>query len=217
MVHEIEFAASHVSAIADTESALAGTIAALSHMTETRDPFTAGHQSSVGRLAEEIARRMDLSPKLCELIRRSGELHDIGKIAVPMELLARTGRLSSTDFDLIRTHPVVGAGILQRAHLPWPIAEVALQHHERLDGSGYPFGLKGNDVSMPARIVAVADIIEAMTQQRPYRSALGSDAALEEIKRGAGVQYDADVVATCVKIFDDGFEFFTETEPLVIR
>ncbi len=207
MVHEIEFAAAHVSGIAATESALEGTINALSQMTETRDPYTAGHQLSVGWLGEEIARRMGLDEKLCKLIRQGGELHDVGKIAVPVEILTRPGRLSKTEFDLIRTHPIVGADILAKAHLPWPIVDVALQHHERMDGSGYPFGLKGDDIIMPARIVAVADVVEAMTQRRPYRPALGNDVALDEIRRGAGTQYDAVVAATCLEVFEDGYDF----------
>ncbi len=213
IVQEVEFAAAHVSSVVATETALRGTIAALSQMTETRDPYTAGHQSSVGWLAEEIARRMGFDAAFCALMRQSGELHDVGKIAIPVEILTRPGPLSETEFDLIRTHPIVGADILAKAHLPWPIADVALQHHERMDGSGYPFGLKGDDVKMPARIIAVADTVEAMTQRRPYRPALGSDVALEEIKRGAGSQYDAGVVATCVKIFEDGFEFESVTRP----
>lgn len=213
IVHEIEFAAAHVNAIVETETALDGTIAALSQMTETRDPYTAGHQSSVGWLGEEIARRMGLEPALCKLIRQSGELHDVGKIAIPVEILTRPGRLGQSEFDLIRTHPIVGADILAKAHLPWPIVDVALQHHERLDGSGYPSGLKGDDVILPARIVAVADVVEAMTQRRPYRPALGSDFALAEIKRGAGAQYDASVVATCLQIFEEGFIFLADDAP----
>jgi len=215
MVHEIEFAAAHVSGIVATATALEGTIAALSQMTEARDPYTAGHQLSVGWLGEEIARRMGLDESLCKLIRQSGELHDVGKIAVPVEILTRPGRLSKTEFDLIRTHPIVGADILAKAHLPWPIVDVALQHHERMDGSGYPFGLKGEDIIMPARIIAVADTVEAMTQRRPYRPALGSDVALAEIKRGAGAQYDAVVAATCQEVFEDGYAFQYSVEPLI--
>jgi putative nucleotidyltransferase with HDIG domain len=207
MVHEVEFAVAHVSAVADTETALNGTIAALSQMTETRDPYTSGHQFSVGSLSEAIARRMGLDSVLCKLIRQSGELHDVGKIAIPVEILTRPGAISKLEFDLIKTHPVVGADILAKAHLPWPIVDVALQHHERMDGSGYPFGLKGEDVIMPARIVAVADVVEAMSQRRPYRPALGRERALAEILRGSGTLYDPDVVTTCLEVFTDGFEF----------
>jgi HD-GYP domain-containing protein (c-di-GMP phosphodiesterase class II) len=213
MVTEIEFVAAYVSSMVATANALEGTIAALSRMTKARDPYTAGHQASVGSLGEAIAQRLGLEPSLCTLIRQSGELHDIGKIAVPVEILTRPGRLAKTEVDLIRTHPVVGADILARVCLPWPIVDVALQHHERLDGSGYPFGLKGDDVIMPARIIAVADVIDAMTQRRPYRPALGSAVALAEIDRGAGIQYDADVVATCLEIFSEGFTFAHEAEP----
>lgn len=207
MVHEVEFAAAHVTVLADTESALKGTIAALSQMTETRDPYTAGHQATVGVLAREIALRMGLSTPLCELIRESGELHDVGKIAIPVELLTRPGRLSAIEFDLIKTHPIVGADILAKARLPWPIVDVALQHHERMDGSGYPFALKGDDVIMPARIIAVADVVEAMSQHRPYRPALGSELALAEIVSGAGTLYDEDVVQACLAVFRAGFSF----------
>jgi HD-GYP domain-containing protein (c-di-GMP phosphodiesterase class II) len=150
---------------------------------------------------------MGLSTPLCELIRESGELHDVGKIAIPVELLTRPGRLSAIEFDLIKTHPIVGADILAKARLPWPIVDVALQHHERMDGSGYPFALKGDDVIMPARIIAVADVVEAMSQHRPYRPALGSELALAEIVSGAGTLYDEDVVQACLAVFRAGFSF----------
>jgi HD-GYP domain-containing protein (c-di-GMP phosphodiesterase class II) len=142
---------------------------------------------------------------MATLIRQSGELHDIGKIAIPAEILSRPGRLSELEFDMVKRHTVVGGDILSNASLPWPIAEVAVQHHERLDGSGYPQGLRGNAIALPARIIAVADVVEAMTQHRPYRAGLGIDAALAEVTNGAGSRYDADVVAACLKVFEDGY------------
>jgi HD-GYP domain-containing protein (c-di-GMP phosphodiesterase class II) len=211
MVREIEFAAAHVRAVVTTAMALDGTIAALSQMTETRDPYTSGHQNSVGTLGKAIARLLGFDEAQCDLIRQSGELHDVGKIAIPIELLSRGGPLSLAEFDLIRSHPSVGSGILTKANLPWPLAEVAQQHHERLDGSGYPLGLKGDEISMPARIIAVADVVESMSQRRPYRPALGLEVALAEIERGSGAKYDSKVVAACVKVFEEGFNFSTET------
>ena len=150
---------------------------------------------------------MGIEPKLVTLIRHGGELHDVGKIAIPAEILTRPGRLSDIEFELVKRHPTVGSEILSRACLPWPIAEVALQHHERLNGSGYPSGLKGDEICLPARIIAVADVVEAMSQHRPYRAALGLEAALDEVSRGAGILFDADVVSACVDAFRDGFNF----------
>lgn len=207
IAREIEFGLAHIHSVEETASALSGTISALAHMTETRDPYTAGHQAHVGSLGEEIALRMGIEPKLVTLIRHSGELHDVGKIAIPAEILTRPGRLSDVEFELVKRHPIVGSEILSRASLPWPIAEVALQHHERLNGSGYPSGLKGDEICLPARIIAVADVVEAMSQHRPYRAALGLEVALDEVRRGAGSLFDADVVAACVDAFKDGFNF----------
>ncbi len=207
IAREIEFGSAHVRSVEETAAALRGTISALAHMTETRDPYTAGHQVHVGSLGEEIALRMGVEPKLVTLIRHGGELHDVGKIAIPAEILTRPGRLSDIEFELVKQHPSVGGEILSRASLPWPIAEVALQHHERLDGSGYPSGLKRDEICLPARIIAVADVVEAMSQHRPYRAALGLEAALDEVSKGAGIIFDADVVSACLDAFRDGFNF----------
>ena len=205
MISDIEFGIGHLEAVVKTRNALAGTISALSRMTASRDPYTAGHLVRVGSLAEAIARQLGLDPEMATLIRQSGELHDIGKIAIPAEILSRPGRLSELEFDMVKRHTVVGGDILSNASLPWPIAEVAVQHHERLVGSGYPQGLRGNAIALPARIIAVADVVEAMTQHRPYRAGLGIDAALAEVTNGAGSRYDADVVAACLKVFEDGY------------
>jgi HD-GYP domain-containing protein (c-di-GMP phosphodiesterase class II) len=136
-------------------------------------------------------------------------VHDIGIIEVPSDILAFPGGLTTEQFDIVKNHTVVGADVLSQASLPWPLAEIALQHHERLDGSGYPSGLRGDEIIMPARIMAVADVVEAMTQTRPYRPALGIEAALAEITAGAGSKYDARVVSSCVAVINAGFVFET--------
>jgi PAS domain S-box-containing protein len=213
IAREAEFGIAHVLSTKRLEAALDGTIAALARMTETRDPYTAGHQLRVGSLGSSlgaaIATQHGLDAKMIELVRQSGEVHDIGKIAVPAEILSRPGRLSSLEFELVKRHTLVGYDILSQASLPWPIAEVALQHHERMDGSGYPNGLLGGDIILPARIIAVADVVEAMTQHRPYRPGLGIDIALAEVTAGAGTLFDADVVKSCLAVFEAGFTFGT--------
>jgi HD-GYP domain-containing protein (c-di-GMP phosphodiesterase class II) len=151
--------------------------------------------------------QLGLEAHLITLIRQSGELHDVGKIAVPAEILTRPGRLSDLEFTMVKTHTTVGGDILTKASLPWPIAQVALEHHERLNGSGYPFGLHNHDIILPARIIAVADVVEAMTHHRPYRPALGIEAALAEITVGSGTLYDVDVVSACLQVFEAGFTF----------
>lgn len=201
----IEFGAAHVASMNQLERSLDGTIAALARMTENRDPYTAGHQLGVGRLGEAIARELGLDDAIARLIRQSGVVHDIGKISIPAEILTRPGRLNELEYTLIKKHPEVGADILTEASLPWPIAEVAHQHHERVDGSGYPDGLVGTAISLPARIIAVADVIEAMTHHRPYRAGLGLEVALDEVRSGAGRLYDADVVEACLAVFASGY------------
>jgi HD-GYP domain-containing protein (c-di-GMP phosphodiesterase class II) len=207
MAKDIEFALKRLESIVGTRMALAGTITALSRMTASRDPYTAGHQLRVGSLGARIATKLNLDPSMILLIQQSGELHDVGKIAIPTEILSRPGRFSTLEYDMVKRHTLIGGDILSRALLPWPIAEVAMQHHERLDGSGYPYGLQGDQIGRPARIIAVADVVEAMTQHRPYRPALGLDAALGEVSQGAGTKYDADVVSACLEVFADGYEF----------
>jgi HD-GYP domain-containing protein (c-di-GMP phosphodiesterase class II) len=176
-------------------------------MTEARDPYTEGDQRRVGALAVAIARELGLSAKEIDLIRQSSNVHDVGKISVPAENLTRPGKLSRLEFEMVKHHSQIGSGILARARLPWPIAEVALQHHERLDGSGYPSGLRGDEIIMPARIISVADVVEAIAHHRPYRPAWGLDLALAEVRAGAGTKFDADVVAACIAVFDAGFTF----------
>ncbi len=187
---------------------LEGTVHALAATAETTDPYTAGHQYRVARLACAIAREMGCSEDDIECIRVAGTLHDIGKIYVPPGILSRPGRLAHIEFSMIKAHPSVGYDILKTVEFPWPIAEIVLQHHERLDGSGYPRGLSGTAILPQARILGVADVVEAMSSHRPYRPALGLDRALEEISRNRGILYDPEVVDACLAVFSRrGFTF----------
>ena len=151
-------------------------------------------------LACAIAREMGLSKEQIEAIRIAGIIHDVGKIRVPAEILSWPGRLSDIDFNVIKTHPQVGYDIIKKIELPSSVAQIMLQHHERLDGSGYPGGLKAKDILLEAKILAVADVVEAMASHRPYRAALGIDKALEEISRNKGILYDKNVVDACCRI-----------------
>ncbi|NNN19388.1 MAG: HD domain-containing protein [Acidimicrobiaceae bacterium] len=209
IAREIGFAAKHVRSVQQLAMAFDGTLSALATMTESRDPYTAGHQNNVGQLGAEIAARLGLDGPMVVLVSQSGRVHDIGKIAVPSEILTRPGTLSHNEFELMKTHTSVGFDILSKASLPWPIAEVALQHHERMDGSGYPQGLRGDDISIPSRIIAVADVVEAIMHYRPYRQALGVDAALDEVARGAGTKYDATIVEACVEAIPAYLNYLT--------
>ncbi len=150
------------------------------------------------------------------MIRLAGNVHDVGKMAVPAEILNKPGRLTAIEYEMVKTHPQVGWTILSEASLPWPIAEVALAHHERLDGSGYPYGLSGDAIILPARIVAVADVVEAMGNHRPYRPALGIEDALAEIVKGRGTHYDASAVDACVAAFEEGYTFAGDVESVSI-
>ena len=177
------------------------TLQAVSNMVEQRDPYTAGHERRVGELAAAIGVEIGLSAHEIKGLRLAGFVHDVGKIAVPAELLAKPTRLNEAEMALIRMHPQVGHDVLKDIEFPWPIAKVILQHHERMDGSGYPNGLKGPDILLEARIMAVADVVESMSSHRPYRPGLGLDAALAEIERFSGSRYDADVVNACTRLF----------------
>ncbi|MFQ5956524.1 MAG: HD domain-containing phosphohydrolase, partial [Candidatus Brocadiales bacterium] len=182
---------------------LGGTIQALAHTVETRDPYTAGHQRRVANLARAIATEMGLSAEQIDGIRMAGIIHDIGKIAVPAEILTKPGVLTKTEFDMIKAHPQVGYDILKEIEFPWPVAQIVFQHQERMDGSGYPIGLSGEEIMLEARILAVADVVEAMSSHRPYRPALGIDKALEEISQNSGTLYDANVADACVRLFTE--------------
>ena len=189
---------------------LGGTVRALAATVEMRDPYTAGHQQRVTDLARAIATEMGCPPECVDGIRMAGILHDIGKIAVPAEILSKPGKITPSEFEIIKTHSQVGYDILKGIEFPWPIAKIVLQHQERIDGSGYPNGLKGDEIILEARILAVADVVEAMSSHRPYRAAHGVDKALEEITRNKGVLYDSDVAEACVRVFKEkGFKFKT--------
>lgn len=176
-------------------------IAALASTLAMRDPYTSGHQKRVAHLAGAIAKQLKLSSDQQEGIHLAGIVHDIGKIQVPAEILSKSGRLTEIEFSLIKQHPQSGYEILKTIRFPWPIAQIVLQHHERMDGSGYPQGLKGDAILMESRIIAVADTVEAMASHRPYRPGLGVDAALEEIIRFRDVKYDPQVVDACEALF----------------
>jgi PAS domain S-box-containing protein len=181
--------------------AVQSTIEVVSTIGELRDPYTHGHERRVGEIATSMATEMGLSADFVEGIRVAGYLHDVGKIGVPAEILSKPARLTKPEFDLVKAHAQQSYEILKGVEFPWPVAEAAWQHHERLDGSGYPRGLKGDEIILEARILAVADTVEAMSSHRPYRPGLGIDAALAEIEKCRGTLYDADAVDACVRLF----------------
>lgn len=172
-------------------------------MSEMRDPYTVGHERRVAEIAVAIGREMGLDEARLEGIRIGASLHDIGKISIPAEILGKPGRLSDLEFSMIKSHPESGFNILNDVGFPWPVDKIALQHHERFDGSGYPNGLKSDDILLEARIVAVADVVEAMHSHRPYRAGLGINAALDEIRRGRGTAFDPVVVDSCLRLFNE--------------
>ena len=174
---------------------------AIALTTEMRDPYTSGHQRRVTQLAYAIGKKMGLSKKVIAGIRVAGSLHDIGKMYIPGEILTKPGKLTEIEFDMIRTHPEAGYSIVKMIEFPWPVAPIVLQHHERMDGSGYPAGLMAKDILLEARILGVADVVEAMASHRPYRPALGIDKALAEISQKRGSLYDPAVVDVCLKLF----------------
>ena len=182
------------------QSTLEGTIQTLVSAIEMGDPYTAGHQRRVAQVACAIAGEMGLPGEQVEGIRMAGLIHDIGKITVPAQILNRPGRLSDLENSFIKTHPQVGYDILKTIEFPWPVARIVLQHHERMNGSGYPEGLSGDEILIEARIIAVADVVEAMSSHRPYRPALGVDKALEEISQNKGLLYDPESVDACLKL-----------------
>ncbi|HUV57905.1 MAG TPA: HD domain-containing phosphohydrolase [Acidimicrobiales bacterium] len=207
MTNTVAQRAQLLASLEEVRRSLDGTVAALGQATEERDPYTAGHQSRVGDLGAAIARSLQLEPEAVARIRLAGEVHDVGKIAIPAEILTRPGRLSQLEFDFVKQHCEVGAKILAKAALSPVIADVALQHHERMDGSGYPSGLRGDQIGLPARIIAVADVVEAMMNHRPYRPALDAAKALDEIERGKGTLFDTAVVDACIQLFEAGYHF----------
>jgi PAS domain S-box-containing protein/putative nucleotidyltransferase with HDIG domain len=182
-------------------------IEAMAHMVEIRDPYTAGHQRRVSQLAAAIATEMGLSREIIEGVRVAGMVHDIGKIYIPAEILSKPAKLNDMEYRMIKQHSKLSYDILNTIEFPWPVATIVYQHHERFDGSGYPRGLSGKDITLEARILAVADVVEAMASHRPYRAALGIEKALDEISQQRGKLYDPDIVDACIKILKSGYSF----------
>lgn len=190
------------------EKTIEGSINTISAIVEMRDPYTGGHQKHVAQLCRAIAMEMGFSSNQVQGIYYASLIHDIGKLAVPIEVLVKPGPISQIEMMLIKIHPQAGWEMLRKIEFPWPIARIALQHHERMDGSGYPSGVTGNQILDESKIVAVADVVESMTFHRPYRAALGIEMALQEITKYKGILYDADSVDTCLKLFrENNFKF----------
>ncbi len=197
------------------QKVLEGTIQAITMMVETRDRYTAGHQQRVTQLACAIAQELGLSNKQIQTIRMAGLLHDLGKIFIPIEILSKPGQLNEMEFAIIKTHPRAGYDILKNIEFPWPIADIVLQHHERMNGSGYPSGLRGEEIFIEARILAVSDVVEAVSSHRPYRPALSVEAALKEIVQNKDILYDSDVVNACLRVFWEKHLFLGEESTAV--
>ncbi|MEN6638049.1 MAG: HD-GYP domain-containing protein, partial [Smithella sp.] len=194
-------------ALESLRKAVNTTIQVMVSAIEARDPYTAGHQIRSANLARAIATEMGLPKEKIDGIRRAGSIHDIGKLSIPSEILTKPTKLTNLEFSLIKEHPQKGFEILKDVESPWPLAQIVYQHHERMDGSGYPRQLKGEDIIIEARILAVADVVEAMASHRPYRPSLGLNSALAEIENNKGTIYDADTVDACLKLFrEKGFQ-----------
>ncbi|MBE0612697.1 MAG: PAS domain S-box protein [Burkholderiales bacterium] len=189
--------------VAQLETAFMSTVQVATTLGEMRDPYTAGHQRKVAEIAVAIGAELGFDARRQEGLRVSGYLHDIGKITIPAEILSKPGKLSATEYRLVQGHAQASYDVLKDVQFPWPVAEVARQHHERVDGSGYPQGLKGEAILFEARIMAVADVVEAMSTHRPYRPGMGMEAALAEIERGRGSAYDAEVADACLRLYRD--------------
>ena len=194
--------------LAQLQDSLEDTVRTIASIVEMRDPYTSGHQIRVADLAAAIARQMGLADEQVQAIHLASIVHDLGKIKIPAEILSKPGQLNDIEYRFIKTHPQAGYDILKGINFIWPIAQMVLQHHERIDGTGYPQGLKADAIMLEARILSVADVVEAMSSHRPYRPALGTEAALEEITRQRGVYFDPQVVDACLTLFrDKGFAF----------
>ncbi len=187
--------------VTQLETAFMSTVGVVTTLSEMRDPYTAGHERRVAEIGVAIGAELGFDARRQEGLRAAGYLHDVGKITIPAEILSKPGKLSGIEFSLIQGHAQAAYDVLKDVDFPWPVAQIALQHHERMDGSGYPQGLKGEAILLEARITAVADVVEAMSSHRPYRPAFGIDLALAEIERGRGSCYDADVADACIKLF----------------
>jgi PAS domain S-box-containing protein/putative nucleotidyltransferase with HDIG domain len=185
-----------------TRRILEETVGALAATSERRDPYTAGHQRRVSQLACAIARELGFSHNRLEGVRMAANIHDVGKVYVPAEILSKPTTLTQLEFSIIQTHPQIGYDILKEIEFPWPIAKIVLQHHEKLNGAGYPNGINSESILLGAKIITVADVVEAMASHRPYRAALGINAALSEIEKGKGELYDSEIVEICLKLFN---------------
>ena len=193
---------------AEIREILNASISAMALMAEIRDPYTAGHQQRVAQLACAIAEKMGLAADTIESLRIAGILHDVGKIRIPVSILSRSGKLLDAEYEMLKIHPQVSYEILKNVPFPWPVAQIVRQHHERIDGSGYPLGLSGDEILPEAKILAVADVTEANSSFRPYRPAHGIQAALERLAQQKGISYDADVVSACLALFrEENFAF----------
>jgi putative two-component system response regulator len=197
---------------AELQEMLNGSIISMARMVEIRDPYTAGHQQRVAQLACAIAAKLGLSDHVIEGIRIAGLLHDVGKIRIPVSILSRAGSLLDAELEVIKIHSQIGFEILKNIPFPWPVAQAVFQHHERLDGSGYPLGLRGGDLLLESKILTVADVTEAKSSFRPYRPALGLQAAIDELKEYRGVYYDADAVDACLELLTKENFTFAEIE-----
>jgi len=189
---------------------LEATIHAMAVTVETRDPYTAGHQRRVADLAHAIARELNLDQSRLDGLRMASTIHDLGKISIPSEILTKPTKLTNIEYEIVRTHSQAGYDILKDIEFPWPIARIVLEHHERIDGSGYPYHLKGDDILLESKILTVADVVEAMASHRPYRPSLGIGPALDEIAKNRGILYEADIVDICLKLFE-GKQFSFES------
>ena len=208
--HQLAGAWKKADLIKNLNKTVEGTVRAIAATSEMRDPYTAGHQERVSDLATAIATEMRLLDEQVESVRMAGLVHDLGKIKIPAEILGKPGKLSDMEFKLIKLHPQDGFDLLKEVEFPWPLAQIVLQHHEKIDGSGYPNGLKGDEIMIEARILTVADIVEAMSSHRPYRSGLGIDKALSQINQDRGKLLDPQVVDACLRVFENGYKIAPE-------
>ncbi len=207
IVHDItdkmNFQNSNIENIKRLEQLLEAGINTLINIVEQKDPYTSGHQQRVSKLAVAIAIEMNLTEDKVEGLKVAAQLHDIGKITIPIEILSKPGQLSPEEFNLIKTHSLKGYEILKNIEFPWPVADMVFQHHERINGSGYPSGLHGKDISLEAKILSVADVVEAMNSHRPYRPSIGIEKALNEININKNILYDEEIVNVCIKLFNE--------------
>lgn len=190
--------------VAKLEAALSASVSALSSMVELRDPYTAGHQERVSRLAAALAKEMNLNQDAQEGLAIMGLVHDIGKIGIPVDILSAPRSLTGAEYEVVKSHVQFGYDILRKLDFPWPVAECVLQHHERMNGGGYPNGLHASDIRIESRILAVADVIEAISSHRPYRAGVGEHQALDEVRADSPSLYDADVVGAAIRLFGRG-------------